>query len=330
MLDFLAITLSGKPPQVIQGETVNLKWQWLGEGILTLVPHRSYTQSVVISAGIHGNETAPIEILNQLVTDLLAGQLPLSVRLLVLLGNPPAIRKGKRYLSNDINRMFGGRYQHYTPSDETRRASTLEQRVMAFFQASHTSERLHYDLHTAIRGSYHPRFGLLPYQQTPYSAAMFRWLRDIELDALVMHTSTGGTFAHFSSERCQAASCTLELGKALPFGENQLSQFSAITQGLRSLVSDSALPARKTENMKYYRVVKSLLRQHPDFKLRVAEDTVNFTRFAQGTLLTEQPNDNYRVEHPYEWILFPNPHVALGLRAGMMLVKMCESELPIT
>lgn len=32
MLDFLAITLSGKPPQVIQGETVNLKWQWLGEG----------------------------------------------------------------------------------------------------------------------------------------------------------------------------------------------------------------------------------------------------------------------------------------------------------
>ncbi|WP_423849130.1 succinylglutamate desuccinylase/aspartoacylase domain-containing protein, partial [Yersinia pestis] len=47
-------------------------------------------------------------------------------------------------------------------------------------------------------------------------------------------------------------------------------------------------------------------------------------------LLTEQPNDNYRVEHPYEWILFPNPHVALGLRAGMMLVKMCESELPIT
>lgn len=85
MLDFLAITLSGKPPQVIQGETVNLKWQWLGEGILTLVPHRSYTQSVVISAGIHGNETAPIEILNQLVTDLLAGQLPLSVRLLVLL-----------------------------------------------------------------------------------------------------------------------------------------------------------------------------------------------------------------------------------------------------
>lgn len=134
MLDFLAITLSGKPPQVIQGETVNLKWQWLGEGILTLVPHRSYTQSVVISAGIHGNETAPIEILNQLVTDLLAGQLPLSVRLLVLLGNPPAIRKGKRYLSNDINRMFGGRYQHYTPSDETRRASTLEQRVMAFFR----------------------------------------------------------------------------------------------------------------------------------------------------------------------------------------------------
>ncbi len=287
---------------------------------MTLVPHRSYTQSVVISAGIHGNETAPIEILNQLVTDLLAGQLPLSVRLLVLLGNPPAIRKGKRYLSNDINRMFGGRYQHYTPSDETRRASTLEQRVMAFSrQVTHQSVCIMIT---------HRNSGVL-------SSSL--WFVTLPADplfrcyvSLVAGHRTGcfgyahlrrREFAHFSSERCQAASCTLELGKALPFGENQLSQFSAITQGLRSLVSDSALPARKTENMKYYRVVKSLLRQHPDFKLRVAEDTVNFTRFAQGTLLTEQPNDNYRVEHPYEWILFPNPHVALGLRAGMMLVK---------
>lgn len=328
MPDFLSVTLSGHSPSVSAGETASLKWQWLDEGILLLTPHGSYAQSVVLSAGIHGNETAPIEILNQLVSDLLAEKLSLAVRLLVILGNPPAIRAGERYLTADINRMFGQRYQNYPSSDETLRAEILEQKVLAFFAADSQSTRLHYDLHTAIRASHHTRFGLLPYQTTPYSSSMLRWLQDIELDALVMHTSAGGTFAHFSSEHCQAASCTLELGKALPFGENQLEQFRMVIVGLRALVSGGRLPQRSIKEMKFYRVTKSLLKQHPDFRLWVADDTVNFTRFKQGTLLVEQHNECYRVEHEYEWILFPNPRVALGLRAGIMLVQMKQDELP--
>ncbi|WP_145509707.1 MULTISPECIES: succinylglutamate desuccinylase [Yersinia] len=327
MLDFLSATLSGNPPQVTGGETPNLKWHWLDEGVLMLIPHGSYSQSVVLSAGIHGNETAPIEILNQLVSDLLAGKFPLAIRLLVILGNPPAIRAGKRYLTADINRMFGGRHQNYSPIDEARRAETLEQRVGEFFAADLQSTRLHYDLHTAIRGSYHTRFGLLPYQTTPYSATMLRWLKDSELEALVMHSAAGGTFAHFSSEFCQAASCTLELGKALPFGENQLEQFSSIITGLRALAGGRQLPGRSSGAIIFYRVVKSLFKQHADFKLWVADDTVNFTRYTQGTLLAEQLSEHYCVEHEYEWILFPNPGVALGLRAGIMLVQMDESEL---
>ncbi len=329
MLNFLSITLAGGSPQTPQGETSNLKWQWLGEGVLMLTPHNVYTQSVVISAGIHGNETAPIEIVNQLVFDLLAGKLPLAVRLLVILGNPPAIRAGERYLAADINRMFGGRHQNASSSDETQRAAYLEQIVVNFFDADSHSTRQHFDLHTAIRGSHHTRFGLLPYQTVPYCSDMFRWLQDIELDALVMHTSAGGTFAHFSSEFCSAASCTLELGKARPFGENQLAQFKGIIAGLEALVSRRQLPARATGKILMYRVVKSLLKQHSDFKLLVADDTLNFTPFKRGTLLSEQPNDSYHVQHEMEWILFPNPRVAMGLRAGIMLVQMDEAELPL-
>ncbi|CQR24884.1 succinylglutamate desuccinylase [Yersinia enterocolitica] len=75
--------------------------------------------------------------------------------------------------------------------------------------------------------------------------------------------------------------------------------------------------------------MKSLLKQHSDFKLLVADDTLNFTPFKRGTLLSEQPNDSYHVQHEMEWILFPNPRVAMGLRAGIMLVQMDEAELPI-
>ena len=90
MQDFLQQTLSGKPPQQRQGSNAHLQWQWHDEGILSLTPHATAQQALVLSAGVHGNETAPVEILNLLLTPLLRGDQPLAVRLLVILGNPEA------------------------------------------------------------------------------------------------------------------------------------------------------------------------------------------------------------------------------------------------
>ncbi|WP_265567252.1 succinylglutamate desuccinylase, partial [Serratia grimesii] len=178
-----------------------------------LTPRQPYRQAMVMSAGVHGNETAPIELLNQLVGDLQTGRLPLRVRLLVVLGNPAAMRAGKRYLHSDMNRMFGGRYRNFAASGETVRAQQLERALAAFFDGEQAA-RFHYDLHTAIRESRLPRFGILPFQKRPYSEPMLKLLDAADLDALVVHSAPGGTFSHYSSEHLNAASCTLELGKA--------------------------------------------------------------------------------------------------------------------
>ena len=37
--------------------------RWLGEGILQLLPTAPWRQATILSAGVHGNETAPIELL---------------------------------------------------------------------------------------------------------------------------------------------------------------------------------------------------------------------------------------------------------------------------
>ncbi|VTR28618.1 Succinylglutamate desuccinylase [Serratia fonticola] len=161
MNNLLALTLAGTPPATPEGENAALRWKWLGEGVLELSPLQGYLQAVVLSAGIHGNETAPIELLDRLVNEIFAGVRPLAVRLLVVLGNPPAMRTNQRYLASDMNRMFGGRYQQFEPSGETARAQQLEQAVSSFF-AGEQATRFHYDLHTAIRGSLLPRFGILP------------------------------------------------------------------------------------------------------------------------------------------------------------------------
>ncbi|MCC3701540.1 succinylglutamate desuccinylase [Rouxiella badensis] len=325
MFDVLTLTLDGTPPVLPSGQLPHLDWQWLAEGVLELSPRHACKKAVVLSAGVHGNETAPIELLNQLVAELLAGTRPLRVRLLVVLGNPPSMRANKRYLVADMNRMFGGRHVRFTPSDETRRAQQLEQLLAQFYRSASAAgarQRFHYDLHTAIRGSLYLRFGLLPFQLRPHSPEMLAWLEQAGLDALVYHRSPGGTFTHFSSEVFDAESCTLELGKALPFGENDLKQFIQIKLALQALVSDLPAPARQGEPMKHFQVVQDILREQPDFQLHVPADALNFTAYPQGYVLAEQSGKTYRVEHPEEVVLFPNPNVALGLRAGLMLVEM--------
>ncbi|SQC14135.1 succinylglutamate desuccinylase [Klebsiella pneumoniae] len=56
-----------------------------GEGILQLLPTAPWRQATILSAGVHGNETAPIELLLQLTHDLSQGRQPLTQALLIRL-----------------------------------------------------------------------------------------------------------------------------------------------------------------------------------------------------------------------------------------------------
>lgn len=321
MQDFLKQTLSGEPPEHSSGRNDQLSWQWLDEGILEMTPVNASTQAMVISAGVHGNETAPVEILNELIAQLLRGEKPLLPRLLLIFGNPAAMRADKRYLRCDINRMFGGRWQQYEDCPEARRAWILEQAMENFWQAGSSEEiRWHLDLHTAIRGSYHSRFGVMPLRETPWPEDFLHWLAAAGLEALVFHRAAGGTFTHYSSRHFNAASCTLELGKALPFGSNDLTQFSAARQALAGLLCDEGLP-EVAEPPRRYRVSQQITRHTEAFNMHMGQETLNFTAFPQGTLLAEDGEKRFYVQQAREYVLFPNPNVALGQRAGLMLVE---------
>lgn len=331
MQDFLQQTLDGAAPATRCGETVSLRWSWLDHGILQLEPKTEPRKAIVVSAGIHGNETAPVEIINQLVTALLRGEKALQQRLLVILGNPAALRAGKRYLRHDINRLFGGRWQQTDDCDEARRALRLEQAVETFWQQACKEEqqRWHFDLHTAIRGSYHTRFGVMPLNPHPWPDDFMHWLAAAGLEALVFHRAPGGTFTHYSCADFNAASCTLELGKALPFGENDLMQFQSTQQALASLLCDEKLPG-VLYPPRHYRVTQHITRHSERFVLHMGPETLNFTAFPQGTLLAEEGETRYYVQQAREYVLFPNPGVAAGLRAGLMLVEDNEQTQALT
>jgi succinylglutamate desuccinylase len=320
MVDLLALTLAQQSPEQTQGETVGFTWQWLGEGLLQCTPKTTYRKTIVLSAGIHGNETAPIELLAQIINDLFVERVALNVRVLFVFGNPEAIRKGVRYLENDVNRMFCGAYQHLRQDAETERAAQLEQRTAQFFEQSGAeAQRYHYDLHTAIRASLLPVFALFPYQTQPYDDFLIQSLNAADLDALVYHNAVGKTFTHFTAERCQAASSTLELGKAKPFGQNDLAEFASTDQVLRAVLSEQALPCRQKPTIRQFKVVDSVLKQSDDFQLQLSADAPNFSTFQKGEVIATQQAGNYVVDNQQVWILFPNSNVKIGLRAGLVL-----------
>lgn len=324
MKNFLDLTLHGTLPDTRSGGGKNFSWHWQGEGILQLVPHTGCKRAIVLSAGIHGNETAPVELLATIVDDLLAGRLPLTTRLLVLFGNPPAIRAGQRYMTRDLNRLFSSHPHQYPAGEETARAQELKQAVTDFFiQGSETDsiERWHFDLHTTRHISLLPCFGLLPFQTRLYSKTLLKALDAAGLDALVRHTEPGTTFSHFTSEQLRADSCTLELGDARGFGENDLSSFGTVDNMLRALIGDMPLPVRTASSMRHFRVNRSLIKHSEHLRFHLDAEVPNFTPLQTGTLIGELPGECWRVGLDTEWILFPNPNVTVGLRAGLMLTE---------
>lgn len=334
-MDLLTLLLENK----IENNLVfppTIQSSWLAEGVLQLLPQKrpqvkgtsSQEKSVdtlIISAGIHGNETAPIEILIQLLSQLVQGKLPLQHNLLLVFGNLPAMRAGQRYIDHDLNRMFGGRYQNFPLGNESKRAMELESVIQRFFHETAvmaSTQYRHLDLHTAIRGSCHEQFALLPYQAREYAADFLQWLEDSDLDALVFHNTAGGTFSHFTSEYYNVDSCTLEIGKALPFGQNDLTRFSNITTALQDLIAGLPSGKRVKPALKRYRVVDAIIKQHDSFQLNIPEDTKNFTELPQGFDIAHQQHQSWKIESPANFILFPNAHVAVGLRAGLLLEKL--------
>ena len=334
--DFLAYTLAGTRPgaQEMQGACANnngVRWSWLDEGVLQLEPasHDATVRSVLVSAGVHGDETAPIELLSHLVRDIAQGSAALTCRLLVILGNVDAMRDACRYRDDDLNRLFSGRHAQVPHSHEAPRAAALERAATQFFAAASQEQgaRWHIDMHTAIRPSAFEQFALLPHTGKPFSRAMFEWLGEARISAVLLHTTKGNTYSHFTAHACGAEACTLELGKVRPFGQNDLTRFAGADEALRHLLAGTKNGNVPAAMPRVFTVIDQLTKQSDAFELLVAADVPNFTPFVKDTVLARDGEYRYTVRHDEERLVFPNATVKPGLRAGLLVVETTQDTL---
>jgi len=312
----------------------------LDTGVLLVEPTRWATpsKSIVISSGIHGNETAPIEIVQQLISDIVTQKIQVKHRTLFIMGNPVAMNIAKRFQTENLNRLFCGKYQEIDPCFEKYRASKLEAYVSDFFNAGmtqstsdnssdNTNERqvtnYHYDLHTAIRDSKYEKFAIYPYQAgKPWDKEQLSFMASCGVNTILFGHGPSGTFSYFSSANFAAHAFTIELGKVRPFGENNMANFQAMTDNLSALVSDEEITLKNFDNNDFnlFEALGDITKVSDKFELYITDKASNFTDYPVGTLLSTDTNQEYRTTLSGESIVFPNANVGNGQRAVLMVV----------
>lgn len=300
-------------------------------GVIAFVPEQTTGHDIILSCGVHGNETGPIELCNEFVTDILAGTIVLTTRVLFIFGNPASMNIGERFVQENMNRLFSGAHSQGPglTNHERVRAKKLEGYVERFYkEAGEGRQRTHYDLHTAIRGSKNEKFAVYPHLKgRPYSTLKLQIMLACGVNTILLSHSPTTTFSYFSCDQFGADAFTVELGKVRPFGQNDMTRFIEVKQTLKALITggDMALSDYNSNDFNLFKVNRAIDKTDDSFQFYFADDVVNFTSFPVGFLLASENDKQYKILEEGEAIVFPNANVANGNRAVLMVVP---TELP--
>lgn len=290
------------------------------DGILTIRRPGEGRPAVLLSVGVHGDETGPIELVAYLLDALVRAPGALAVDLMVCVGSIGAIRAGKRFIDADLNRMFRAERGSLAGTAEAARADQMIAATAAFF-AGAGPERWHLDLHTAIRASHYPTFAIVPELiDVPARERLIGWLGEAGIGAVILNQASAGTYSYYSAEHHGAAGSTVELGRIGTLGRNDLSQFAAASNALDRLLR--GLPPGPAAGAPHrFRVAQNIVKLSDGLTMAFGKETQNFTPMRQGDEIARDGDTVYTVQHAEEFIVFPNPDVRIGLRAGMMVVR---------
>lgn len=327
---FLQLSISSpekftKPSAFLLGNGVEISV--LGPGIIQCSPKHESVKSLVLSCGVHGNETAPIELCENWLAQILSGTIVPAIRCLLIFGNLDAIEAQTRFIDENLNRLFTDSHSgHASGSLEASRAIELMEQVDRFFKGAKSgSHCFHYDLHTAIRDSQFEKFAVFPYlgENTKRKLEDLAELKKMDVTTVLLSDRPTGTFSYYSSAKHGAQAFTIELGKVRPFGENDLSRLKQVDNAVRELIEnrDSTDEILAESDFNLFRVNQTIIKTDPSFTLDFADDIANFTTFKRNTRLAFQDDADFKTQCDDEAIVFPNANVALGQRAILTVIK---------
>lgn len=305
--------------------TTGVHCRLLMRGVLQVTPAElnGTEKDIVLSSGVHGDETSPIELIQDLAAGILTGKIIPAHRILLIIAHPEAVNAHTRFIQENMNRLFKG---HNDERNVDCAVANQLQKVVGQFYARSTAskkERWHLDLHCAIRASEHYTFAVSPYSEKPTrSNHLFSFLQRAKIEAALLSNTPSPTFSWHSAEYYGAQALTMELGKVAPFGKNDLTLLEPFKAAMVALVTESELPLEwEGDRLSIYKVTRTLVKHTDRFQFTFPDNQANFTFFEQGKLLGSDEGVEYFSLEGGESVVFPNSHVAIGQRACLLVKK---------
>lgn len=304
--------------------------------------HWEYKPSMVVSAGVHGDETAPIECLASIVQDVLNGHIQLTFPCLFIFAHPKATQAHVRFFDQNLNRLFASLSLSGDPtlSDEMSLQKTISQEAKIadrikialadFYATTDPKNRWHFDLHCSIRPSLYPHFAISPMPIDPNrTQRLHQELPKLGLGAVVISNQPSSTLSWFSHAFYCAHAATLELGQLKPLGENDPQELAQFDSQMRAwLKGEEPLTALSTEDdvkgtgTNFYEVTK-VLENKNEIRFISQDLLTNFNILDTQAPFAIDGSIEY-VANQGEVILFANDNVSVGQRAGLIAKPLIE------
>ena len=273
---------------------------------------------LILSAGVHGDETAPVQVLEWLQSQLLERTLIPQRPVLLIVANLPALLNGKRFMQTNMNRLFGAPVR--PPGHETKRSLALEQHCRDF--ADLHGVGWHLDLHSTIKPSHHAHFALMPACERHYDDAWAPLFASHGLTALVRQQSPAYTFSNFTCTKLGFESFTLECGAVRGSSADVPDVLKPL---LLALLQEAPFAQPGNATLQRYRVAIDLVKRSEQFRFLVDEQCDNFTVFPKDMPLAQDGDTMVSAPCDACALLFANSQVPVGDRAGLVLTPEAET-----
>ncbi|MER2493731.1 succinylglutamate desuccinylase [Catenovulum sediminis] len=324
----------------VQGEVVlvdSSRIKQLAPGIIYYQPSRlceHNDSAVILSCGLHGDETAPIEILSLFLRELVSAKIKCIRPCVIIFANILAIQRGVRFIETNLNRLFAldNREHTYQTSFEsvgnyeTKRANLIKQQIE--FLLKDKNSLIHLDLHASIQRSRYPLFAVMPYiektkaRPEPSVANVISSV-SLKVDAIIYSSQASNTFSYYTANKYAANAATVEVGSIRKFGENDDKLRNKLINHLQKLVvcRASRLSSDIIYSANYFKTSDVVVKDFNDFQFVLAKPIENFTAIKKGQVFAFDQVKQY-IASQDGFICFANEEVEVGERALVIFEKM--------
>lgn len=296
-------------------------------GMLSITPADCKDDNAtIISVGIHGDETGPIELLDKLVNQILSGKVSISHPCLFIFANPDATLKKQRFIEQNLNQLFEMSTMPVR-GIEGEIAAKIKDVVELFFERSSGKKRWHLDLHCSSRPSQYPVFAIRPatrHQSHMVDDELKYFAQHADVQAFLLCHHPNYVFSWYTGEYFQAKSLTIQLGHLRALGENDLSVFTSFLSGMHLLLNrkdkldDSNC---MLQDMAVYNVVDEIRKQYPDLTFTARQALINFEPLYLNQEYGIQGGIPMICESGRHALVFANDKVDVGQRAALLVEK---------